>query len=581
MTMTMQFTLLCGMLRGVRRGSATAAGLALMIFAVAAGADSLAVVDPLPPGPYVVGCSNVEQDFSRVLPGETAKNYWEGVPDGSRQRYVTQLLVDPVDALTVNVNVPDDRELFVNHATQQVPTALLVCYPTASNNPRPDYPLPESNAVPHMQRGAEAPIWADPGVRWPVMVFSHGLVGSPLSNDYIVALTVLASYGYVVVAPFHGDPRFADVKIDNLSDALYAALHFPTYVEMQAIRPLSAAAALDFLLGHLQYRDHVDASRIVGFGASLGAETLLLQAGAQLTKTIGLSSKQVVADTRLKAIVGYVPYFGQSFLPAFGRDQKGLDNFTTPFLGIAGFADTTAPIDATIQGVLRLHGSRELLGLEGVGHFFDFPSAPDIFTWSVIFFAAHAQDDRTARAQIARMVSVRGGGDDRLIIDYTAPAALSAGERDTIEFYATSLKHYFETAEPAEAAMLDAGIIVPGWVRTGFDFKSWTVESGIGVPACRFFGTPGSGPNTHVFSINVAECNKLRADSRWTFEGLAFDEQVPIAEDCPIGRIPVTRLYNNGMGGEANHRYLTSHSEIHATAAAGWLVEGVVFCAPP
>jgi hypothetical protein len=53
-----------------------------------------------------------------------------------------------------------------------------------------------------------------------------------------------------VVAPFHGDPRFADVKIQNLSDAVYAVLHFPTYVEMQAIRPLSTVAALDFLLGH-------------------------------------------------------------------------------------------------------------------------------------------------------------------------------------------------------------------------------------------------------------------------------------------------------------------------------------------
>ena len=30
---------------------------------------------------------------------------------------------------------------------------------------------------------------------------------------------------------------------------------------------------------------------------------------------------------------------------------------------------------------------------------------------------------------------------------------------------------YFFTAEPAEAAMLDAGIIVPGWQRTGFAFK--------------------------------------------------------------------------------------------------------------
>jgi predicted dienelactone hydrolase len=581
MTMNTPFEFRSTELRGVRRGSAMAAGIAWMMFAVAAGADSLAVVDPLPPGLYVVGCSNVEQDFSRLFAGETAQNYWEGVPDGSRQRYVTQLFVDPVDALTVNVNVPDDRELFVNHATQQVPTALLVCYPTAASNPRPDYLLPTGNAVPHMQRGADAPIWNDPSVQWPVLVFSHGLSGSPLSNDYIVALTVLASYGYVVVAPFHGDPRFADVKIASLSDALYAALHFPTYVEMQAIRPLSTAAALDFLLGHEQYRDHVDASKIAGFGASLGGESLLLQAGARLTTTIGLSSKQVVADPRLKAIVGYVPYFGQSFLPAFGRDQKGLDNLTTPFLGIGGFSDTTAPIDVIVQGVLRLHGSRELLGLEGVGHYFDLPSAPDIFTWSLLFFAAHVQDDRIALAQIARMVSVRGGGDDRLILDYSAPAALNLGERVTVEFYNASLKHYFITAEPAEVAMLDAGIIVPGWVRTGFDFKSWTVESGVGVPACRFFGTPGSGPNTHVFTINVAECSKLHGDPRWTFEGLAFDEQAPIAEDCPVGRIPVTRLYNNGMGGEANHRYLTSHSEIYATASAGWLVEGVVFCAAP
>ena len=578
--MRIAFTSLLAAASGARRSCAVFFGVACSMVCIAAGADSLAVVDPLPPGPYAVGCSNVEQDFSRVLPGETARNYWEGTPDGGRPRYVTQLFVDPVDALTVNVGVPDDRELFVNHATQQVPTALLVCYPTAPGNSRPDYPLPGGNAVPHMQRGAEPPLWADPAARWPVLVFSHGLVGSPLSNDYIVALTVLASYGYVMVAPFHGDPRFADIKIDNLGDALYAALHFPSYVEMQAIRPLSSKAALDFLLVHPQYRDHLDPSRIAGFGASLGGETLLLQAGARLTTTIGLSSKQVVADSRLTAIVGYVPYFGLPILPAFGRDQKGLDDVTTPFLGIGGFSDTTAPIETTAQGVLRLHESRELVGLIGGGHFFDFPSSPDIFTWAVTFLAAHAQDDRNARARIARMVSVRGGGDDRLLIDYTAPAALGPGERDTVEFYNATLKHYFMTSEPAEAAMLDAGVIVPGWVRTGFDFKSWTTGSGVGVSACRFFRSFGGGSYTHFFTINSDECNKLRADPQWVFEGFAFNEQAPAIQECPPGRIPVTRLYNGGGGG-VNHRFLTSHSEILATAAEGWIVEGVVFCAAP
>lgn len=546
-----------------------------------ARADSLAIVDPLPPGPYAVGCSNVEQDLSRLQPGETAQNYWEGVPDGNRERYVTQILSDPADALIVNVNVPDDRELFVDRATQTVTYALLACYPTSAGNPRPDYPLPTGNVVPHMQRGADAPIWADPNARWPVLVFSPGLVGSPLSNDYIVALTVLASYGYVVVSTFPGDPRFADISISSLSDVVYAILHFPTYVEMQAIRPLSASGSLDFLLAHPQYRDHVDANRIAGFGASLGAETLLLQAGAKLTVSVGLSSKQVIADPRLKAIAGYVPYFGQPIYPAFGRDQNGLDGMTVPFLGIAGLADTTAPLGPIVQGVQRLQNSRELLGLEGVGHTFDFPSAPDIFTWTLTFIAAHALDDRNARAQIARMVSVRGGGGDRLIIDYTAPAALDPGQLDVIEYYAAALNHYFMTADPAEAAMLDAGVIVPGWTRTGFQFKAWTLGAGVGIAACRFFGTPGIGPNTHVFSINAAECDKLHADPRWTFEGLAFAEEAPTADDCPPGRIPVTRLYNNGMGGDANHRYVTSHSEAFATVADGWVLEGAVFCAAP
>jgi hypothetical protein len=35
------------------------------------------------------------------------------------------------------------------------------------------------------------------------------------------------------------------------------------------------------------------------------------------------------------------------------------------------------------------------------------------------------------------------------------------------------------------------------------------------------------------------------------------------------------------MGGEANHRYLVDRNEIDRMVARGWMVEGVVFCAPP
>ena len=40
-------------------------------------------------------------------------------------------------------------------------------------------------------------------------------------------------------------------------------------------------------------------------------------------------------------------------------------------------------------------------------------------------------------------------------------------------------------------------------------------------------------------------------------------------------------MYNNGKGGQANHRYLTSHSEVGAMLGQGWIVEGPVFCTPP
>jgi predicted dienelactone hydrolase len=548
----------------------------------AAFGDALAIADPLPPGPYAVGCSNVEQDFSRVGANETAKDYWEGFPDASgRPRYVTDLLADPADALVLTVTPPDDPELYVNHAGEPVSVALLVCYPTASDNPRPDYPLPGGLSVPHMQRGTDAPIWPDATTRWPVLEFSHGLSGSPLSNDYIVAIAELASYGYVVIAPFHGDPRFADVTLQNFSDIVYALLHIPTFVEMQAIRPLSMVAALDFLLAHPDYRDRVDPGRIAGFGASIGGETMLLLGGAQLTTTIGQSSKQVIVDPRLKAIVGYVPYFGQLFYPAFGRDWNGLDSMRLPFLGISGTADTTAPLAAAVAGFGHLSNSRDLVALVGVGHEFDYPSAPDIFTWTLTFVAAHALDDRLARARIARMTSVRGGGDDVLLIDYTAPGALDPGERDTIEYYNAALGHYFLTAEPAEAAMLDAGVIVPGWTRTGFAFKSWIVGAGDGLPACRFFGTPGVGPNSHFYTIDPTECALVRANPAWTFEGYAFAEEPPLGGDCAADRVPVVRLYNNGMGGQASHRFLTSKSEMAAMLVGGWLIEGTVFCAAP
>jgi predicted dienelactone hydrolase len=274
-----------------------------------------------------------------------------------------------------------------------------------------------------MQTGAEPPLFANPATRYPVLAFSHGFAGSPLSDDYLPALSWFASYGYIVVAPFHGDPRISDVKIDNFADAVMVLSHLADFTALQTMRPLAMSAALDLVLDDPQWRDHINAAQIGGFGASMGGETLMLMGGAGFTVTAGLSSTRITLDSRLKAVAAYIPYFGEPFLPAFGRDQRGLDAVTLPYLAISGTADTTAPIALAQQGIARLAGPRELVSLAGVKHGFDKASTNDIFTWSLTFLDAEARGDPNARQRLSTMANVAGGGDDRVVIPFNGTAA--------------------------------------------------------------------------------------------------------------------------------------------------------------
>lgn len=421
-----------GFFRGSLFAALSGIGLALAGCGGGGGSNSSAapaptvIVQPLPvPGPYAVGCSNVVQDFNKVAAGADAASYWEGSAstDGV-PRYVTDLLADPGNTLIARVTAPNDSNLFGSFAGQEVAFVVLACYPTTDTNSRPDYPLPPGKVVPHMQTGSDAPLFADASARYPVLAFSHGYSGSPLSGDYLLALTIFASYGYVVIAPFHGDLRFSDLSIDNLRDAIAVASHLDNFTALQALRPLSVSAALDLVLAHPQWQGHIDTTKIGGFGASMGGETMLLLGGAGLTTSyfdLGASWKQVTRDPRIKAAVGYVPYFGQPVLPAFGRDQHGLDGINLPFLGISGTADTTAPMVEAERGMSRLTGVRELVALRGLKHGFDAASTNDIITWTLTFLDALVRANPAAQNQLSTMGSVAGGGDDYVVISYNGP----------------------------------------------------------------------------------------------------------------------------------------------------------------
>ncbi|KAB2843165.1 MAG: peptidoglycan DD-metalloendopeptidase family protein [Burkholderiales bacterium] len=153
-----------------------------------------------------------------------------------------------------------------------------------------------------------------------------------------------------------------------------------------------------------------------------------------------------------------------------------------------------------------------------------------------------------------------------------------------IEYYNTTLGHYFMTAYASEASFVDGGGAGPGWVRTGMTFQAFlSLSSPYLVNAasvCRFYG---AGPNSHFYTADGGECAFVRAnDPGWSYEGIAFLAYPAIGGACTPGTQPVYRAYNGRwQQNDSNHRFTTSWSEYQRMQANGWNGEGVVMCAWP
>jgi uncharacterized delta-60 repeat protein len=150
---------------------------------------------------------------------------------------------------------------------------------------------------------------------------------------------------------------------------------------------------------------------------------------------------------------------------------------------------------------------------------------------------------------------------------------------DIVEFYNSILDHYFMALDGTEAAGIDAGAAGPGWSRTHA-----AIAPGGLAPVCRFYGTPGIGPNSHFYTAQSAECALVKKDPGWTYEGTGFyTTRIESSAGCAAGLVPVHRLYNDGFahGIDSNHRYVTELGLINLMKSRGWIYEGVVFCAKP
>jgi YVTN family beta-propeller protein len=156
------------------------------------------------------------------------------------------------------------------------------------------------------------------------------------------------------------------------------------------------------------------------------------------------------------------------------------------------------------------------------------------------------------------------------------------------EFYEAAFDHYFHTADEVETRLLVDGVFGNDWHRT-FDFwRVWTAPGAGRLPVCRFFSTAFGAKSSHFYTPYASECQSLQMPgSDWQLESAAvYYLMLPDASgNCPGNTAPLYRVYNNGMGGAPNHRYMSDPAIRTQMILLGWIAEGsgpdIVFACTP
>lgn len=170
------------------------------------------------------------------------------------------------------------------------------------------------------------------------------------------------------------------------------------------------------------------------------------------------------------------------------------------------------------------------------------------------------------------------------VIDPAVAGPVPVATVDVVEFYNAVLDHYFITWIAAEIAILDAGTTIKGWARTGRTFKAYATLVAGTSEVCRYYIPPGLG-DSHFFGRGQVECDDTgRKNPSFVLEEPRFMYLfLPTAGACPANTVQVHRAFTNRR--DANHRYITSKTDLALMVTRGWLAEGdgpdlVVMCSP-
>lgn len=310
-------------------------------------------------------------------------------------------------------------------------------------------------------------------------------------------------------------------------------------------------------------------------------DPVILQVPASATGFSGIWSDGVTSGTlKVTEVVGDLPAdLTRSIVPEVGHKLLIVD-FAAPAPPLDGrsysfgfvFPVRNAVLPLTIKALFAAK-----VTANGVTYY------PPLFPCATTFASVPAVSLResVAYVQVDLVAVLAANACDGSFYTF---APIAPETVNVVEFYHAGFDHYFVTWLPDEIAILDAGIKIRGWTRTGRGFKAHATAQAGTSPVCRFYIPPASG-DSHFYGRGAVECDATAANlPHLVLEAREFMYvTLPVIGICPEGMTVVYRVFSNRA--DANHRYMTDRSLREEMVTKGWVAEGdgedrVVMCTP-
>lgn len=356
---------------------------------------------------YAVGTTNlaIAEQFNE-LGDDAMHRYLIGQPnDKGEGAYLDTLLAYPEAALVTKLAIPNDTARFDVAAGIELPIVSFITYPTIDKSEKQTYEFPYMNSsfgvFEHMLEPGEAPEFAEPQTKYPLIILSHGHTAHGVYD--IAHAHNLSRNGYIVVVIFYGDNR---TLIPN---------SFNTHQSF--MRPMQTKVVLDAVLANEAFGPRIDTDNIGISGHSFGGFTPLALAGGDVQ-----GRPDSTKDDRIKAVVAAAPWVGGVYdgdeVFAFGDDNESLSNVDIPVLTLFGSKDDVTTPESILPATLQLSGERYVVELVDQPHVFIGGSWQDRDNWELLFFNAYLKGDNEAKELLRIGASMAGGNMDKQWFDY-------------------------------------------------------------------------------------------------------------------------------------------------------------------